>query len=231
MCSSHWRKPLDFGRPRLSGPSSLLPCTWQTLTRNLAGALEVFLFAIFACLTLRRTGALWFAIGFHAAGDYAETFLFSVRDSGYAASWIFLNSSPSARVVDRRKSRSGSQRVLDAGAMRRNVLFSLFVSASWSPGIATTGIACASETISRIALREQAWVLKKYVAFREWRFAARQAFLLLTYYHASAPPIANDSDFFNPHEIYRQPNRIRRCRKRSLRDWTHALVQSSVKAG
>lgn len=60
---------------------------------NLVGALEVFLFAMFACLTLRRTGALWFAIGFHAAGDYAETFLFSVRDSGYAASGTFLNSS------------------------------------------------------------------------------------------------------------------------------------------
>ena len=60
---------------------------------NLTGALEVFLFAIFACLTLRRTGALWFAIGFHAAGDYAETFLFSVRDSGYAASGTLLNSS------------------------------------------------------------------------------------------------------------------------------------------
>jgi uncharacterized protein len=59
---------------------------------NLAGALEVFLFAIFACLTLHRTGALWFAIGFHAAGDYAETFLFSVRDSGYAASGTLLNS-------------------------------------------------------------------------------------------------------------------------------------------
>jgi uncharacterized protein len=60
---------------------------------NLVGALEIFLFAILACLTLRRTGALWFAIGFHAAGDYAETFLFSVRDSGYAASGTFLNSS------------------------------------------------------------------------------------------------------------------------------------------
>jgi hypothetical protein len=60
---------------------------------NLTGALEVFLFAMFACLTLRRTGALWFAIGFHAAGDYAETFLFSVRDSGYAASGTLLNSS------------------------------------------------------------------------------------------------------------------------------------------
>lgn len=60
---------------------------------NPVGALEVFLFAIFACLTLRRTGSLWFAIGFHAAGDYAETFLFSVRDSGYAASGTLLNSS------------------------------------------------------------------------------------------------------------------------------------------
>jgi uncharacterized protein len=60
---------------------------------NLAGGFEVFLFAIFACLTLRRTGALWFAMGFHAAGDYAETFLFSVPDSGYAASGTLLNSS------------------------------------------------------------------------------------------------------------------------------------------
>lgn len=60
---------------------------------NLAGASEVFLFAMFACLTLRRTGALWFAIGFHAAGDYAETFIFSVHDSGYAASGTLLNSS------------------------------------------------------------------------------------------------------------------------------------------
>lgn len=60
---------------------------------NVAGALEVFLFAIFACLTLRRTGSLWFAIGFHAAGDYAETFLFSVPDSGYAASGTLFHSS------------------------------------------------------------------------------------------------------------------------------------------
>jgi uncharacterized protein len=60
---------------------------------NLSGASEVFLFALMACLTLRRTGALWFAIGFHAAWDYTETFLFSVRDSGYAASGVLLTSS------------------------------------------------------------------------------------------------------------------------------------------
>ena len=49
------------------------------------GALSVSLFGVFGCLTLRRTGSLWFAIGLHAAGDYAETFIFSVPDSGMMA--------------------------------------------------------------------------------------------------------------------------------------------------
>jgi membrane protease YdiL (CAAX protease family) len=57
------------------------------------GALSVFLFGMFASLTLKRTGNLWFAIGFHAAGDYAETFIYSVPDSGYMASGHLLNSS------------------------------------------------------------------------------------------------------------------------------------------
>jgi hypothetical protein len=36
----------------------------------------------FFCLTLRRTGTLWFAVGFHAAWDWGETFFYSVPDSG-----------------------------------------------------------------------------------------------------------------------------------------------------
>ena len=56
------------------------------------GALSVFLFGMFACLTLRRTGNLWFAIGFHAAADYAETFIYSVPDSGYLATGHLLHS-------------------------------------------------------------------------------------------------------------------------------------------
>lgn len=56
------------------------------------GALSVFLFGMFACLTLKRTGNLWFAIGFHAAGDYAETFIYSVPDSGYAATGHLIDS-------------------------------------------------------------------------------------------------------------------------------------------
>jgi uncharacterized protein len=56
------------------------------------GSLSVFLFGVFACLTLKRTGNLWFAIGFHAAADYAETFIYSVPDSGYLATGHLLNS-------------------------------------------------------------------------------------------------------------------------------------------
>lgn len=57
------------------------------------GAASVFVFGMFACFTLWRTGSLWFAIGFHAAGDYAESFLYSVPDSGTLATGHLLRSS------------------------------------------------------------------------------------------------------------------------------------------
>jgi membrane protease YdiL (CAAX protease family) len=46
---------------------------------GVAGVLFVGLFWSF---TLKRTGALWFALGMHASFDFGETFLFSVPDSG-----------------------------------------------------------------------------------------------------------------------------------------------------
>jgi membrane protease YdiL (CAAX protease family) len=58
-----------------------------------AGAVGVFAFGMFMCLTLRRTGNLWFAVGLHAAFDWGETFLFSVPDSGLVAPGHLLNSS------------------------------------------------------------------------------------------------------------------------------------------
>jgi len=36
----------------------------------------------FFCLTLQRTGNLWFAVGFHASWDWSESFLYSVPNSG-----------------------------------------------------------------------------------------------------------------------------------------------------
>jgi membrane protease YdiL (CAAX protease family) len=46
------------------------------------GLLAAAVIGFFFCLTLRRTGSLWFAVGFHAAWDWGETFVYSVPDSG-----------------------------------------------------------------------------------------------------------------------------------------------------
>ncbi|HTC92765.1 MAG TPA: CPBP family glutamic-type intramembrane protease [Terriglobales bacterium] len=49
---------------------------------SLAGLAAVVAVGLLFCLTLRRTGNLWFAVGFHAAWDYAQTFVYGVPDSG-----------------------------------------------------------------------------------------------------------------------------------------------------
>ena len=60
---------------------------------NLTGVLAVVLIGLFFCLTLRRTGSLWFAVGFHSAFDWGETYLYSVPDSGMTAPGHLLSSS------------------------------------------------------------------------------------------------------------------------------------------
>jgi uncharacterized protein len=57
------------------------------------GALAAASIALFFCLTLRRTGTLWFAVGFHAAWDWGESFFYSVPDSGLPAPGHLLSSS------------------------------------------------------------------------------------------------------------------------------------------
>jgi len=46
------------------------------------GLVAAGLIGFFFCLTLRRTGDLWWAVGFHMSWDWGETFLFSVPNSG-----------------------------------------------------------------------------------------------------------------------------------------------------
>ena len=46
--------------------------------------ISVSLYGLFWCLTLRRTGSLWFAIGFHAASDYADMIIFAEPNTGNA---------------------------------------------------------------------------------------------------------------------------------------------------
>ena len=56
------------------------------------GVLAAAFIGLFFCLTLRRTGNLWFAVGFHAAWDWGETFFYSVPDSGMTSPGHLLSS-------------------------------------------------------------------------------------------------------------------------------------------
>jgi len=56
------------------------------------GLIAAGLIGFFLCLTLRRTGDLWWAVGFHMAWDWGESFLYSVPDSGALLPGHLLNS-------------------------------------------------------------------------------------------------------------------------------------------
>jgi len=65
----------------------LLSCAFglihlQNAGEQWTGLLAAAAIGFFFCLTLRRTGNLWFAVGFHMAWDWGETFFYSVPDSG-----------------------------------------------------------------------------------------------------------------------------------------------------
>jgi len=71
-----------FGWMHLGNPGE----QWQ-------GAIAAAAIGLFFCFTLRRTGSLWFAVGFHAAWDWGETFFYSVPDSGMKSPGHLLSSS------------------------------------------------------------------------------------------------------------------------------------------
>jgi uncharacterized protein len=60
---------------------------------NALGILHVFATGMLLCLMIRRTGTLWFAVGYHAAWDWAETFFYGTADSGLLGQGRFLNTS------------------------------------------------------------------------------------------------------------------------------------------
>jgi len=60
---------------------------------NLLGILQVVGTGLLFCLMIRRTGNLWFAVGFHAAWDWAETFFYGTPDSGFLGVGRLLNTS------------------------------------------------------------------------------------------------------------------------------------------
>jgi membrane protease YdiL (CAAX protease family) len=56
------------------------------------GLTSVVVVGLFFCFILRRTGSLWFAVGFHAAWDYGQTFVYGVADSGFPSVGHLFNS-------------------------------------------------------------------------------------------------------------------------------------------
>ena len=75
------------------------------------GIAEVVATGLLFCLTIRRTGNLWFAVGFHAAWDWAQTFLWGTPDSGLLGVGRFLNSSiEGPRLAHRGRRRPGGER-------------------------------------------------------------------------------------------------------------------------
>ena len=60
---------------------------------NWIGEFGAMAIGLFFCLTLRRTGSLWFAVGMHASWDWSESYLYSVPDSGGMAPGHLLHSS------------------------------------------------------------------------------------------------------------------------------------------
>ncbi len=65
----------------------------QNRGESWTGAVAAGFIGLFFCLTLRRTGSLWFAVGFHAAWDWGESFFYSVPDSGQVSPGHLLSSS------------------------------------------------------------------------------------------------------------------------------------------
>jgi uncharacterized protein len=50
--------------------------------------------SVIFCLSLWYTGSLWWAVGFHAAWDWGQSFFYGTADSGLVAGGHFLNAHP-----------------------------------------------------------------------------------------------------------------------------------------
>ena len=61
------------------------------LVSGLAGT---FLVGLVLSFSIWRTGSLWWAVGFHAAWDWSETFIFGVADSGNKSTAALLTARP-----------------------------------------------------------------------------------------------------------------------------------------
>ncbi len=65
---------------------------------SVIGILNVFGAGLLLCLALKRTGSLWWSIGFHGGWDFSENFLYGTHDSGQACAGVLLDTLPHGAV-------------------------------------------------------------------------------------------------------------------------------------
>ena len=58
------------------------------------GLLQVFLIGLVFSYSIWKTGALWWAVGFHFAWDWSQSFVFGVADSGLVSPGALLIAKP-----------------------------------------------------------------------------------------------------------------------------------------
>ncbi len=63
------------------------------------GLLSAGLASLVFCLSLWRTGSLWWAIGFHTSWDWAQSFLYGVADSGLMVQHHLLATHPVGKLI------------------------------------------------------------------------------------------------------------------------------------
>ncbi len=63
------------------------------------GLLAAGVIGVVFCLSLWRTGSLWWAIGFHAAWDWAQSFIYGVADSGLVVRGHLFATHPAGKPI------------------------------------------------------------------------------------------------------------------------------------
>jgi membrane protease YdiL (CAAX protease family) len=63
------------------------------------GISQVEFIGFIFCVSIRLTGSAWWAIGCHAAWDWAETFFYGTADSGRVGTGHFLTTSPKGNLL------------------------------------------------------------------------------------------------------------------------------------
>jgi membrane protease YdiL (CAAX protease family) len=71
----------------------------QNTGESIVGLVAAGLIGLVFCLSLWRTGSLWWAIGFHTAWDWAQSYFYGVADSGSVAEGHLFVTHPVGRPI------------------------------------------------------------------------------------------------------------------------------------